>query len=371
MSGVLRVCHVVPKLPPVREGIGLYAMQLAEEWRKGEGIESAFVVADPQWRPDPAAGTPEGTVRLEERTPGALRRAVAQTKADRVLLHYVGYGYDREGLPFWLVRAAEGLGEAGLPLAVAYHEMWATGPFWKKVFYTFPLQREIARRLLRHAAAAYTTVGYYDRLLRGLQRPGEEKVSGPISGFGLRPGERKAPDTGALRLLFYGLPSTRLLALRAQRRLLARWNGAGGVGTVVLAGRAAEDGAEVGELARCGIGPERIERRFDLSEEAIREVLAGADLYLTGYSSCLIGKSTTVLSALAAGCPVLAADGREAAPLRVGVHFFVPDEFRGSALPSRDRLAEVGEAGRQWWRTERAPERIAARIAGLVRGAGR
>jgi len=369
MSGVLKVCHVVPKLPPVREGIGLYAMQLAEEWRKGEGIESSFVVADPPWRPDPAAGTPEGTVTLEARTPEALCRAVSQTGADRVLLHYVGYGYDREGLPFWLVRAAEKL---GLPLAVAYHEMWATGPCWKKVFYTFPLQRQISRRLLRHAAAAYTTVGYYDRLLRALQRPGEEKVSGPISGFGLRPGERHAPGTGSLRLLFYGLPSTRLLALRAHRRLLARWNGTGGIATVVLAGRATEDEAEAGELARCGIGPERIERRFDLSEDAIREVLAGADLYLTGYSSCLIGKSTTVLSALAAGCPVLAADGREAAPLRVGVHFFVPDEFKGlAAPPSRARLAEVGEAGRQWWRTEGAPEQIAARIAALVRGAGR
>ena len=365
-----RVCHVVPHLPPAQEGIGLYALTLAGELRRNEGIESAFVVASPRWRP--GAGTPQGAVALDERTAEGLRAAVARCgPVDRVLLHYVGYGYQEEGLPFWLLRAVR---ELPVPVVIAYHEMWATGPFWKKVFYTVPFQKAIARRLLRAASGAYTTVGCYDRLLRSLQRPDEDKVVGPISGFGLRPGARQEKNGEGLRLLLYGLPFTRLLAIRAHRALLRRWNGAGAIGKIVVMGRAS-DGGEMAELAALGIAPDRIESRIDLPEEALREVLAGADLYLTGYRACLIGKSTTVLSALASGCPVLAVDGRDAEPLREGVQFFSPDEFRRAQspspsqndLPSRERLAEVGEAGRRWWETEGAPERVAAKIAALLR----
>ncbi|SDT86135.1 Glycosyltransferase involved in cell wall bisynthesis [Verrucomicrobium sp. GAS474] len=375
----LRVCHIVPQLPPVREGVGLYAMNLAEELRRNERIESVFLVAAPGWRA--GEGTPPGTVALGSedgaRTAEGLREAIDRCgPVDRVLLHYVGYGYDREGLPFWLARAVGALREAEIPFVIVYHEMWATGPFWKKAFYTAPFQKRIARDLLRTATAAYTTVGCYDRLLRGLQTRGVAKVSGPISGFGLRPAAgmtRPAREEDEpLRLLLYGLPFTRLLALRAHRGLLRRWNAAGKIGKVIVMGRAAvaADGeAEAAALRQCGIDAARVERRHDLPEAEIAPVLAGADLYLTGYRACLIGKSTTVLSAMAAGCPVLAADAEDAAPLLAGFHFFSPDEF-DAAPPTRRRLAEVGAAGRRWWEGEGAPERIASKVAALLRRGG-
>ncbi|HEY8966460.1 MAG TPA: hypothetical protein VIM58_08460, partial [Candidatus Methylacidiphilales bacterium] len=220
----MRVCHIVPQLPPVREGIGLYALALAAELEKNEGIESVFVAAAPGWAP--GEGTPAGAVGLAARTPEALLAAVeAVGPVDRVLLHYVAYGYHPEGLPFWLVRAAKALEARGLAPVIAYHEMWATGPFWKKAFYTAPFQKGIARALLRHAASAYTTVGCYNRLLLGLQRPGEAKAdpAGPIPGFGMAGDPDARASAGGLRLLLYGLPFTRRLALHAHRRLLRRW----------------------------------------------------------------------------------------------------------------------------------------------------
>ena len=83
------VVHVVPHLPPPHEGVGSFAMTLAEALRSRHGIESRFAAAAELPR-DPAA------------LAGALAVLTGEGEA-AVLLHYANYGYQPRGCPAWLV----------------------------------------------------------------------------------------------------------------------------------------------------------------------------------------------------------------------------------------------------------------------------
>src|SRR5437868_11444339 len=94
------VTHIVPLFAPVIDGVGDYALNLAKTLRAGHSIDSPFVVADPIWNGPThidgfavAGPTSFETARLLD----AIR------KESCIVLHYVGYGYDRKGVPRWLV----------------------------------------------------------------------------------------------------------------------------------------------------------------------------------------------------------------------------------------------------------------------------
>ena len=143
------VLHIVPALPPLIDGLGDYATTLAQELVK-LGVNSRFV----------AAGMPPATgVRFEvgdfqvqvvrEQKAEALAEALETAGVDTVLLHFVGYGYARRGLCFWLV---EGLQQwksrsPGRHLVTMFHELYASGPPWRTSFWTSLPQRRIARIL--------------------------------------------------------------------------------------------------------------------------------------------------------------------------------------------------------------------------------
>ena len=159
------VVHIVPTLPPPLEGVGGYALALADALRD-RGIDSTFVAA----------------AALPARTPEALRTALAAWtgpeagKRPAALLHYAGYGYHPRGCPDWLVEALEGWDGR---LVTAFHEVWATGPPWRSSFWLSPRQRRLAGRLARRSDGLVTSLGIYrHNLLR--RAPGREVTVMPV-----------------------------------------------------------------------------------------------------------------------------------------------------------------------------------------------
>src|SRR5687768_11026191 len=150
----LRLLHLVPRLPPVFDGVGDYAIHLARHLRSLD-TESSFIVADPNWR---------GSLEIDEmmiaRLPfpsaSALYTSLATTSFDRLILHYVGYGFARRGAPFWLLAALRkwrvspiARTTTGRPLLTIFHELWASGRPWQSAFYLSWAQRWIVRSLYR------------------------------------------------------------------------------------------------------------------------------------------------------------------------------------------------------------------------------
>jgi hypothetical protein len=138
----MQIIQIVPRLPPSVDGVGDYAYLLARQLRAAHGIQTHFVVCDPQWgkaeigkaeninwestspRPSPQSG--EGALpstlnsqpstnldgfpmhQLKERSAEELLRVLSQPGMPAtVLLQYVGYGYQKRGCPVWLVRGLE------------------------------------------------------------------------------------------------------------------------------------------------------------------------------------------------------------------------------------------------------------------------
>ena len=147
-----RVVHIVPSLPPPPEGVGSFAVALAEALRAHHGIESGFL-----------------TAAILRATPEALEAATVEDGGAEatVLLHYANYGYETRGCPSWLVSGLNRWkARSRRRLVTVFHEVWASGPPWTSSFWLLPVQRRLAATLARRSEALVTTLDIYAGMLR-------------------------------------------------------------------------------------------------------------------------------------------------------------------------------------------------------------
>src|SRR5947207_5705314 len=179
----MELIQIVPRLPPAIDGLGDYAFYLAKQLRKDCGIDSHFIVGNPQWE----SGQPIGFAvqRVDERSSACLLEMLHSRRSSisSVLLHYVGYGYAKRGCPFWLIR---GLNEwkherPGRRLVTIFHELYAFGPPWSSSFWTSPFQKLLARRLAIMSDQSVTPMKMYARTLEKLcYRPANRVIATPV-----------------------------------------------------------------------------------------------------------------------------------------------------------------------------------------------
>jgi hypothetical protein len=116
------VLQIVPKIPGDRDGVGDYARTLAKRFESDHGIKTMF-----------AAGN-----------------EMPVSKSERVILHYVNYGYQRRGVPFRLLSILRKLRhDTRGRLVTIFHELYASGPPWRSAFWLRPLQIHVAREIAR------------------------------------------------------------------------------------------------------------------------------------------------------------------------------------------------------------------------------
>lgn len=148
-----KIVQVCSHLPPEVSGVGDYVAVLTTAL-KAEGATSHVVSCT-------TAGKPEGIQleRFEKGDAADLADALTRARAETVLLHYSGYGFDPAGCCGWL---AEGLEQwrasaPGRKLLTIFHEVYATGPLWRTSFWTSLPQRAVARRIGGFSDAAIVT----------------------------------------------------------------------------------------------------------------------------------------------------------------------------------------------------------------------
>jgi hypothetical protein len=167
---VMQLIQIVPSLPPRVDGIGDYALKLAHRLRSNHSIETRFVVGDPQWDGSDAV---EGfrTAKVTARTREGLSQAIAaldeQGQGIPVLVQFAVYGYEKRGVPVWLVDALEAIHVLrSRPLHAAFHELenhsWKP---WSSVFWVTGMQRSLLKRLARITEFRYTNTELHRRKL--------------------------------------------------------------------------------------------------------------------------------------------------------------------------------------------------------------
>jgi hypothetical protein len=197
----MEVIQIVPRLPPAIDGVGDYAFLLAKQLRTAHGIQTRFIVCDPNWKPEvrpPISGLRSPVLldgfpvyQLKERTAKELLRVLNQpTMPPTVLLQYVGYGYQTKGCPIWLPRslrawrnqssvirgsvvtsrASDFQSPTSPRLVTMFHELYASGPPWRLVFYHGLIQRWIVRKIHQMSSFSLTSTVWTERLLNQVGR---------------------------------------------------------------------------------------------------------------------------------------------------------------------------------------------------------
>jgi hypothetical protein len=139
------ILQVLPRLPGKPDGVGDYALTLAERLRENHGLETTFVAAQ-----TPAVEVPSafpGQFPFRELAGRPMERQAA------IILHYVNYGYGRRGIPLWLQSALRRVKSAG-PILTIFHELYASGSWCQSAFWLRPLQIRIARQVAELSEAA-------------------------------------------------------------------------------------------------------------------------------------------------------------------------------------------------------------------------
>lgn len=155
-----KIVHIAPALPPSINGLGDFCHLVACNLERSGYTDNVFVLRHP------VSSDPDRDVRVFNSK--TFYSVLSEVKADVVILHYVGYAYDRDGLPFYVANGLKKYkSNAGCRLLVFFHELYASSasPF-KLPFYTSRLQQLIVNALWNLADKAFTSCRSYQELLQ-------------------------------------------------------------------------------------------------------------------------------------------------------------------------------------------------------------
>ncbi len=149
-----KILQIVPRIAPDMDGVGEYAMRLAQRLKANHQIDSAFLVVRPS---DKTQSVVDGfdTYSLRTHTVEALLDAVP-SDVSTVVLQYSNYPYLQGKLdaPMWLGVAMRALKERGILTVVMFHEL----PTLKYgvVHVSNPMQSRLSRDLAKNTDIVIT-----------------------------------------------------------------------------------------------------------------------------------------------------------------------------------------------------------------------
>ena len=267
-------------------GVRDYAESLGAQWDK-RGLKSALVaLGEEDIRKLPLAR------RLEQLTPGGRTKCT-------VLLHFSGYGFQRRGLCFWLVRELEAtrrLLGSHVRIVTVFHELFASGPPWRSAFWLSAIQSGIAAQIARLSDAIWTNTQHHAQWLREHVAPSTPIEVKPVfSNVGEPDPHTASQATRVSRIVVFGSASTRQRAfdgLRGHEAFVQRL----GVHEIVEVGTG---------LTHVPGLPQPIRRVGRLAPVELSELLLGSRFGLIDYPPQYLGKSGVFAAYAAHGCVVI------------------------------------------------------------------
>lgn len=287
--------QIVARLPPHVDGVGDYAMRVAQHMRDDHGIQSLFVACSPGESQDRLQDTFAVTV-LKTRDTAALVHTldrVAPAGPLRLVYHYSGYGYSPDGAPRWLV---EGLMQfmqmrAGVRLATVFHELYATSMPWRRAFWYSPRQRRLGRQLAHMSDRGLCTIERNQRVLQRW-RPELPLTRLAIASNIEAPQQQPAWRARTASMAVFGLATSRMRVYRqpAQLQALCR---ALGVANVVDIGPVLPDYPRIDGV--------QIDVRGVLPESQVSDALVHCRYGYLDYTSQTLAKSGVMAAYCAHG----------------------------------------------------------------------
>lgn len=353
--------HIVPRFAPQIDGVGDYARKFADHLDDLTGSKSRFLVGDPGW-----SGTSEA--QALQRKAGEVSNCLPDDST--VILHYVGYGYHRRGIPVWLVNglARWRSRKPGNRLVVVFHEIWSSGPPWKSEFYLGGLQKHLVRRLLIMADAAITSTPLMRESLNFMCR--DKILEIPVPSNLTEPTESRSQwgCNGGVRVMLFGRLPTRLAALACHESWIRDWSTQGLLKELVLMGETGgHPASESPDFLRLKtlLPSDHIRSVGAVDAESGQKWFSRSDLFLSHYPLHLVQKSGALMAAMASGCvPVLKNPSRGDASGWLD-RILLSDAF-GEHPPGLNVITKMGEKCQQWYRANASWYVVAGKVATLL-----
>ncbi len=169
---MIKIIQIVPRLKPAIDGVGDYSLVLANKLLEKHDIETLFLVCDPLWRGEDVIDGFQ-VIRLTDRTEkrffATLSKVVLEHQISKVLLQYVGYGYEKRGCPVWLIRGLSKfkIKSSKTKIITMFHELYGSSwrP-WTSSFWNSGQQKCLVKCLLNLSDSALTNNQLYFSVLK-------------------------------------------------------------------------------------------------------------------------------------------------------------------------------------------------------------
>lgn len=331
----MKLCIITPRLPPAMDGLGDYCHQL---WTRLSRVPAhatmstsdGTVITDPHFDfsflvLDGAESTKQlwPDVSVDAFTParGDLKNHLDRLGAITVILQYVGYGYAPDGAPLYMAKelAAWKSANPGARLVIMFHETWATGMPWQRVFWQMGAQRQSVADLLKVCDVAVASVKINVDAMRSIDSNKDIRTIGIGSSFNA--------DSSAFknwrRLLVFGKPGSRRRALRNHAQLLKALDGKNLLDEIVFAGQCEPEhlSEDVSSLRSLGIKAPVV-TEYNFAGSSIPQSVQTCGLSIMHTQSTYMLKSTSFQLAAQLGQVAITTEERLVdAPFVAGEHF--------------------------------------------------
>jgi len=270
---------------------------------------------------------------------------------DLLLLHFSGYGFQKRGVPLWLIKRLGSLRTQFKSFGIVFHELFASGPPWSSAFWLHAAKKQVAREVLSLADFWLTNRDESARWLLDQRQGPPHRVLPVFSNVG------ELDDIETQRL-----PRMVVFGSSVVRNTVYQW----GDGEIFR--RARNAGLEIHDIGPPQQDPSLLERfkqervvaHGKLSAERVSAELSTATCGALAYPTDYVSKSGVFAAYCAHGiCPVLLAkeygsfDG-----LSPDVHYIPGFDALDASIPA---ARTIGREARNWYE----PHRIDAHIAAL------
>ena len=341
---IARILQIVPVLPPASEGVTATAEALANALEERGAARSEFLALGH------AAPSP-----VQSKNSQAIEQAIAEHQPNTLLVHYVNYAYDPHGCPEALVDAVTRWSVTHGGRVIAYfHEVYASGPPWRRTFWVSRRQQRLALRLAEASGFCLTSLDIYAERLRALGYRGDLLTRAIPSTIG-EPQSLLTYDERAPELAIFGSAGRRARAYRDTEGALRHACERLAIGSIIDIGP--------GSVAPPSVAGRAVERRGALPAVDVSARLRAAAAGFVAYPLDFLGKSSIFAAYTSHGMLAIATGRRpgRSTSLRSGMEYWNPND--APLEPGRE--AAVAAAGRAWYAGHDIAA-LAAEIAGRL-----
>ena len=349
---------IVPQLPPAVCGLGDYSMKLLTQMRLeprahillAKGVEAT------------RAAHPELNVEQLPATGSGLVARLVDLHAERVLVEYVGQGFQSRGCPLAFLGALRKwrLHTPWARLVIMFQELWFEPKWWKPDFLLQKLHKRALRRLAPLVDQVFVSTAGYGRWLAGAAAPERLRVlPNAATILPVAPPAEARREAGTCVL--FGRQGSRLAALDEIAPWLGKLHAAGRLKKLWLAGsrESAEMNAREDAFAASVLPAGTVEILGPKSPEDLSRILLTAETGIFTQSPLSYTKSTIFMAYASHGIGIISPNTRGAteAPQCWVTH---PDEILEGAGISSAAIADRGRQIAEWYEQNASWPRIAA-----------